>query len=106
MSLPTALTGNIHTCITVKSANIDANGNSPSSSPVTWSTSAASVAIVQSMADNSGGAVITCLTNGTATITATAGSATATFALTVITPSQGVATSIEVEADQSFQPAK
>jgi hypothetical protein len=80
----TALTGNVGDSIFVRSQQVDAYGLA-SSTTVVWSTSAASVAIVQNVV-GSNNAVISCLTAGTATITATMGAVTATFALTVITP--------------------
>jgi uncharacterized protein YjdB len=104
-SLPTSLTGQVGTSINVKSNSVDANGNASNQATI-WSTSDASVAIVQKMADNSGGATITCFAAGTATITATAGSASAVFNLTVVNITSGAATSMEVEVDEAFQPSK
>lgn len=105
MALPTALTGIVGTQLVVKSRTRDANGL-PSTSPVIWTTSDPVVAIVQHRVDLIGSAVITCFSVGTATITATAGSATAEFDLTVIDPSPGAATDIEVAADHSYQQIK
>lgn len=102
MALPTALTGILGQQLVVKSRTRDANGL-PSTSPVTWITSDPSVATVQNTVDIIGGAVITCFSVGTATITAIAGSATAEFDLTVIDPNPGDATDIEIEADGSYQ---
>lgn len=102
-SLPVALTGIVGNTIVVKSFQEDAYGVS-SSTAVTWSTSAASVAIVSQMY-NSNNAVISCFTAGTATITATMGAVTATFALTVnasAAPAAGA--KLIVESDQSYQP--
>lgn len=102
MSLPTALTGIVGEQIVVKSQTTDGYG-SPSTSTVVWSSTNTAVAIVQRTIDLAGGALITCLTAGTATITATAGVATADFYLTVVSGTAGVAADVEILADQSFQ---
>lgn len=105
MSLPTALTGSINDSILVVSQSVDAYG-AASSQSTTWASSNNGIATVQSTVDIPNGALIICLAVGTAVITATAGSATATFNLTVVNPSAGVATSIEVNTSQMLQPVK
>jgi len=107
-SLPTALTGNVNTQIYVQGKSVDAYGNSPSSNAVVWSSSNNTVAIVSNVVDNNGirtdNAFITCLTAGTATITATAGTSTAVFNLTVVNTVASSATDVEIFVDQNIQP--
>ena len=105
MALPTALTGRVNDQIIVKSNTKGANGL-PSITPVVWTSSDTSVATVQNTLDIKGGALITCFSVGVATITATAGAVSADFDLTVIDPTQGAATSIDVGADDKFNVTK
>lgn len=95
MPLRTALTGELYEQILVTSQSADAYGFA-SSSPTTWSSSNNGIATVQKTIDVPGGALIICQAVGTATITATAGSTSAVFNLTVVNTVAGVATSIEV----------
>lgn len=105
MSLSTALTGTAGQQIVVKATTMDGYGF-PSTSSVVWTTSDATVATVQNTVDLVGGALITCVATGTCTITATAGSINATFTLTVISNTPGVAATIDVNADYTLQPSK
>jgi len=100
--MATALTGIVDNTIVVRSSQVDAYGG-VSSTPVVWSTSNAAVGTVQTIYGTNN-AVISCLTTGTATITATMGSTTATFALTVISGVASAGNKLVVNADESFQP--
>lgn len=84
----TALTGHVDDVLNVNAQPIDANGRT-STDQVVWSSSNAAVGKVEKHGDGTQGAVIYCLTAGSCTITAQAGSATATFALTVNVPTPG-----------------
>lgn len=99
----TALSGVSGQTILVKSFQTDANGVQ-SNTPVVWSSSDATKAIVQGVY-NSNNAVINCIAAGTATITATMGVVTATFVLTIsASAAPGAGASLVVEADSAFQP--
>ena len=101
MAASTALTGVIGQTIFVKSFQTDAYGVQ-SNTPVVWSSSDATKAIVQRVI-NTTNAVIYCVGSGSATITATMGSVTATFTVTVNTsaaPADGY--TLVVESDQAF----
>lgn len=95
-SLPLALTGNVGDTILIQSNQIDAYGQR-STTTVTWSTSSATVATVNSVYDRPGCGLIYCLTAGSATITATAGTVNTTVLLTVVTPSAGVAATLTLQ---------
>ena len=110
-SLPTALTIPVGGVQFVRSKTVDAYGLSPTTTPVIWSTSNAAIATVSPIVDpnssvNTGNAMILGISAGSATITATAGSTTATFALTVATLTPGAAANIDISADQSYNPKK
>ena len=98
----TAITGTVGDTIVVKSFQKDAYGG-VSNTTVVWSSSSATVAAVQNIY-GSNDAVINCLTAGTATITATMGTVTATFAVTVNAVATYDGYTLVVESDQSFQP--
>jgi hypothetical protein len=98
----TALTGIVDESLFVKALQKDAYGG-VSNTAVVWTTSSASVATV-SKQYNSNDAVINCVTAGTATITATMGSASATFALTVYAAAANDGYFLTVESDKAFQP--
>lgn len=98
----TALTGTINDTIVLKTFQRDAYGGT-SNTAVTWASSAPAVAVVQNIYNSNNG-VVTCLSAGTATITATMGAVTATFTLTVNAVSTNAGATLVVEADNSFQP--
>lgn len=101
--LPTALTGHVGDTIVVKSRAIDGYGLAVTS-PTIWTSSDPTVAIVQETLDVRNGALITCLSVGSCTITGSADLVSAEFYLTVIIESPGSAEEIDVLASQSFQP--
>jgi uncharacterized protein YjdB len=98
----TALTGTINDIIFVKSDQRDAYGGA-TNTPVIWTSSDTTVATVQNQYKTNN-AVITCVAAGSATITATMGTVTATFLVTVSTAATYDGYSLTVEADQSFKP--
>lgn len=102
----TAITGTVGKMIVVKSFQVDAYGGT-SNTPVTWSSSASTVAAVQNIY-NTNNAMVYCLTPGTATITATMTSTTATvtqtITITVNAPGTFDGYKLEIDADASFQP--
>jgi len=85
MALPLALTGNVGDTIVIKSNQMDAYGQT-SSSTVVWSTSDATVANATAVYDKPGYGLITCVAAGNATITATADLVNTTILLTVVAP--------------------
>lgn len=100
----TALTGIIGQTIFVKSFQTDAYGVT-SNTPIVWSSSDASKAIVQNVYQTNN-AVIYCIAAGAATITATMGSVTSTFVVTINSSSAASdGYTLAVEADNAFQSA-
>lgn len=105
-ALPIALTMKIQEQLVIKANLYDSYG-SQATSTITWSSSDSTIATVQRTVDLANGALITTHANtGSCTITATADTQTATFALTVITGAVGLTDTIDLSADESLQPRK
>lgn len=103
MATPTtSLTAVVGETVYVKSFQADAYGVG-SNTKVVWSTSDSGKAIVQNVVGTNN-AVIYCITTGTPTITATMGSITSTFSLTINASSiPGDGYSLSVGTNSMFQ---
>ena len=103
MAISTAITGVAGLAQLVKSFQKDAYGVA-SNTPVVWSTSNAAVVLAQKVY-NSNDCVLSFVSAGSATVTATMGTTTATFSVTVIaSAAPGDGYYLDIGADQAYSP--